>query len=227
MYRHELLGFFYLLGHVYKYFFIQGIIGNQTTSAEIGFETSTSTFNISQTTSIGEGTTIPQEGVRGQVAKVGQTSFDTQEGFQDVAVQETLNFVTEDKKTEQIKETTEIQPLSVTLSETRVPEYKADKSTNQPSNQDIKQVSKSTELQPMVTALTLDHETVELVAKETNKDTDITFHKVGIDLEHQVPHLHDISGITVESTQEVNVTMMPDALFYSFCVFFRPSFLNP
>ena len=27
MYRHELLGFFYLLGHVYKYFFIQGIIG--------------------------------------------------------------------------------------------------------------------------------------------------------------------------------------------------------
>ena len=160
------------------------------------------------------------------MAKVGQTSFDTQEGFQDVAVQETLNFVTEDKKTEQIKETTEIQPLSVTLSETRVPEYKADKSTNQPSNQDIKQVSKSTELQPMVTALTLDHETVELVAKETNKDTDITFHKVGIDLEHQVPHLHDISGITVESTQEVNVTMMPDALFYSFCVFLRP-FLNP
>ena len=203
-------------------FFIQGIIDSQTTSAEIGVETSTSTFNISQTTTIGKDTTMPQEGVRGHVAKVDQTLFETQEGLQDIAIQETLNFVSEDKATEQIKETTTVRPLSVTLSETRVPEYKADQSTNQISNQDFKQVSKSTELHPMSTALTLDHETVELVAKETNKDTNITFHKVGIDLEHQVPHLHDISGITVESTQEVNETMMPDdALFYPFilCVF--------
>ena len=163
---------------------------------------------------MGKGNTLaPPQTKLENVAEVNQKSFDTQEGLQNVVIQETLDLAPEAKQTLQIKETITTQPLTVALSEARVPETKIDKPTNQTFAQDIQQVSMSTTLQPLSTALTVGQETMESLTNESSKDTDKTLHKVGIGLEHQIPQLHDTSGATVECTQEVNVTMMPDALF--------------
>lgn len=160
------------------------------------------------------------EAAKREVASVDQEVFSVRESLQNTVLQGAQSLDSaESNKGEQIKETTAFQPLYVALSERRVTETIARQSSpTQTSEIDNKQASIGTTLQPLQVALSTEPKVTDSLALNSNTDTAKAPENVGISLEHQIPHAQDTSGITVENTQEVIETMMPEFCAKSFSI---------
>ena len=182
------------------------------TKANIGVETpNTGSYNITAVTPTDKDKALkPGDTNKAEKALVGQEVLNVQESLQSTVLHGAQTLDSAKSKGETVKETTTIHPLPVALSEKRVTETTTKQHTTIPDI-DTKKASIGATLRPLPVALSSESKvTGSLIAKGPKPDTEKFSETVGISLEHHIPHAQDTSGITVESTQEVIETMMPE-----------------
>ena len=180
------------------------------TTAKIGVETqSTGSYNITAVTPTDKDKTLkPGDVNEVEKATIGQEVLNMQESLQSTVLHGAQKLDSTKCRGETVKETTAFQPLPVALSESRVSETTT-KEQSSVLDTDTKQASIGATLRPLPVALSSESKVTGSLLAEDSK-TEKSPKTVSISLEHHIPHAQDSSGITVQSTQEVIETMMPE-----------------